>query len=161
MDDEISHSEAPQTGMTIEESLTRLKSAEDLYQNYLKQVALLQYQLEEASNERLKLQELADMNQKEMDVLREDNNDCLKAKRELQNKSDSDKALIQQLKSDFQVRENEFQEQLNRMKESLQVRRTSSITFEQSRGSISRPCKLGICHEYLDFDQPLINLGSS
>ncbi|TKX21699.1 hypothetical protein C1H76_6195 [Elsinoe australis] len=127
-----------QTAAAIEDLQERLRTAEESAEQYQKQITLLETRLESATSDQGKLEETVQELTERIQDLDNEKRDSLRSRRELEAIYESDRAASVKFRDESQAREDELQETIQRLKDSLAQRESRPLPEEDRKPSISR-----------------------
>lgn len=131
----------------IEELRERLEKAEHSSEEYRKNAEVLQSRLDDALKEQGKLEDRLHEEEERIEGLEIDKKEALRQRRELEGIYEAERVAAMKEKETTQVREDELQGIIQRLKDSLSQResRPLSMVGGGEDGRLSRTSKISIC----------------
>jgi len=130
-----------QTAAAVEELQERLKQAENATEAFQKQNDILQTRLDDAMNDQAKLEDDFNELNERVEELDTQNKESLRQKRELEGIYEADRANAIKEREAALSREEELQESIQGLRESIAQRGLRVGLEEERRPGISRSCK--------------------
>jgi chromosome segregation ATPase len=137
-----------ETASLIQELKDRLQKAEAASEEYQKQAEVLQTRLDDAVKEQAKLEERIHEDEERIEGLENEKRESLRQRRELDTIYESERAAAMKEKEAAQLREEELQEVIQRLKDGLsqkESQRDALKPTDNEEGRLSRNCK---CYLY-------------
>lgn len=128
----------------IDDLKDRLQQGEVASEEHKKQIEVLQSRLDEAIQEQGKLEDRLHEEEERVEGLENDKRETIRQKRELETIYEAERAAAMKEREITQVREEELQSIIQRLKESLSQRDSRPGTED---GRLPRTGKLRLCHE--------------
>lgn len=124
----------------VEDLKERLQKAESASEEFQKHVEVLQARLDEANKESVKLEDRLHEEEEKMEALENEKRETLRQRRELENIYEAERASVMKDKEEAQMREDEMQEVIQRLKDNLSQREPRPGVDEDGR--LPRQCKI-------------------
>lgn len=128
----------------LQELKDRLQKAESDAEERQKQVEVLNARLDDALQEQSKLEERAHEEEEKVEALQNEKRELTRQHRELEGIYEAERAQTMKDKEATQTREDELQETIQRLKETMATKNVQSSDGEE--GHLSRACKCCLRH---------------
>ncbi|KAF2274850.1 uncharacterized protein EI97DRAFT_434754 [Westerdykella ornata] len=122
----------------IQELKDRLQKAENEAEERQKQIDVLNARLDDALKEQAKLEERAHEEEEKVEVLENEKRELTRQHRELEAIYEAERAQTMKEKEDAQAREDELQDTIQRLKETMAMKNVPTSDGEEDRGHLSR-----------------------